>query len=109
MDDVAGDWAQGKVEFEEICQIIGARPQRTRRPTPTTAEDSASVLDASDALELSEESQSQVGTPKEWRPNPYLDEVLKTPKIPSNPGRIPIPAGVSGRDEPTPTPSPLVA
>jgi len=51
----------------------------------------------------------QVQTPKEWRPNPDLDEALKTPKIPMNPARMPIPAAVSGRDEPTPTPSPLVA
>jgi tRNA-dihydrouridine synthase 2 len=111
VDDVAGDWAQGKADFEEICRIIESRPQRTRRPTPTTpttAEDLTSALDASDAAELSEESQVQMATPKEWRPNPHLDEVLKTPKIPLNPARIPIPAAVSGRDELTPTPSPLI-
>jgi len=112
MNDVAGDWSQGKADFEEICHTIEARPQRTPRPIPTTtaiAEDSNLTLDASDAVELSEESQVQVGTPKEWRPNPYLDDVLNTPKIPTNPARIPIPAAVSGVDEPTPTPSPLVA
>ena len=113
VDDVAGDWVHGNADFEEICRIIEARPQRTLRPTPTattTPEGSTSSLDtaASDAAELSEESQVQVGTPKEWRPNPHLDEVLKTPRIPLNLARIPIPAAVSGRDEPTPTPSPLI-
>ena len=67
------------------------------------------VPDTPDIVELGEEAQEQVETPKEWRPNPYLDEVLKTPKIPTNLARMPIPAAVSGRDEPTPTPSPLIA
>lgn len=66
------------------------------------------ILGTSDAAGLAWESQMQVGTPKEWRPNPYLDEVLEAPKIPLNPARIPIPAAVSGRDEPTPSPSPLI-
>jgi len=112
MNDVAGDWSRGKAEFEEICRIIEARPQRILRPAPTataTAEESTLALDISDTAELSEESQVQAETPKEWRPNPHLDEVLKTPKIPMNPARIPIPAAVSGRDELTPTPSPLAA
>ena len=112
MDDVAGDWSQGKADFEEICRIIEARPQRIPLPTLTTtptAEESTLALDILDVAELSEESQVQAMTPKEWRPNPYLDEVLKTPKIPMNLARIPIPAAVSGRDEPTPTPSPLIA
>ena len=112
MDDVAGDWSRGKAEFEEICRIIEARSPRIPRPAPittATAEESTLALDTSDVAELSEESQVQVETPKEWRPNPHLDEVLKTPKIPMNPARIPIPAAVSGRDEPTPTPSPLIA
>jgi len=112
MDDVAGDWYQGKADFEEICRMIEARPQRVPRPTPaisTTAGEPTFVMGASDAAGLSEESQVQPETPKEWRPNPHLDEVLKTPKIPTNPARIPVPAAVSGRDEPTPTPSPLIA
>jgi len=100
MNDVAGDWSQGKADFEEICRIIEARPQRTPRPIPATT---------TIAEDLSEESQVQVGTPKEWRPNPDLDDVLKTPKLPTNPARMSIPAAVSGVDEPTPTPSPLVA
>lgn len=110
MDDVVGDWDQGKTEFEDICQIIEARPHRLPRSTSTSTaspDDSTLTLDISDAGELWE-SQTQVETPKEWRPNPDLDDVLKTPKIPSNPARIPIPAAVSGRDEPTPTPSPLI-
>lgn len=109
MNDVAGDWSQGKAEFEEICRIIQARPQRILRPTPTTPVTVESTLDTLDAVEFSEESQVQVETPKEWRPNPHLEEVLKTPKIPMNPARIPVPAAVSGRDEQTPTPSPLIA
>lgn len=109
MDDVAGDWSQGKADFEEICRIIEARPPRRTPTTADTPEESILALDTSDIAELSEESQVQVGTPKEWRPNPYLDEVLNTPKIPMNPARMPIPAAVSGRDEPTPTPSPLIA
>ena len=112
MDDVAGDWSQGKADFEEICRIVDARPRRAPRPTPTTAiitEGSTLAPDTPDIVELGEEAQEQVQTPKEWRPNPYLDEVLKTPRIPTNPTRMPIPAAVSGRDEPTPTPSPLIA
>ena len=112
VNDVAGDWAQGKADFEEICRIIETRPQRAPRPAPTattTPGGSTLALDISDTAESSEESQVQVGTPKEWRPNPDLDEVLKTPRIPLNPTRIPIPAAVSGRDEPTPSPSPLIA
>jgi len=107
MDDIAGDWSQGKAGFEEICRIIGARPQRTPPRTPIasdTPEESTLALDTCDVTELSE-----VETPKEWRPNPHWDDVLKTPKIPTNPARMPIPAAVSGRDEPTPTPSPLIA
>lgn len=109
MDDVAGDWSRGKAEFEEICRIIEARPQRIPRPTPiitATTEESTLASDTSDGAELTEEFQVQ--TPKEWRPNPDLDETLKTPKIPMNPARMPIPAAVSGRDELTPTPSSLI-
>lgn len=111
MDDVAGDWSQGKADFEEIFRIIEARPPRVPCTTPaptTTAGELILATGASDTAGLSEESQAQPETPKEWRPNPHLDEVLKTPKIPTNPARIPIPAAVSGRDEPTPTPSPLI-
>jgi len=109
-DDVAGDWSQGRADFEEICRAIEARPQRTLRPISTSAtiaEGADLTPGSSDTVEEPEEP--QVGTPKEWRPNPDLDEVLKTPKIPTNPARIPVPAAVSGIDEPTPTPSPLVA
>ena len=108
MNDVAGDWTQGKAEFEEICRIIEARPQRPSPPTlttTTTAEDPTLASDATDVVESPEGSPAQAMTPKEWRPNPELDEVLKTPRIPLNPARIPIPAAVSGRDEPTPSPS----
>lgn len=107
MADVAGDWAQGQADFEEICRTIEARPQRTPGPITTTIEDPTSALATPDPTEFSDESQAQVGTPKEWRPNPHLDDVLKTPRIPLNPARIPVPAAISGRDEPTPSPSPL--
>ena len=112
MDGVAGDWSQGKADFEEICRIVEARPRRVPRPiltTTITTDESALAPGTPDVVGLGEEIQVQAETPKEWRPNPYLDEVLKTPKIPTNPARIPIPAAVSGRDEPTPTPSPLIA
>jgi len=111
MDDVAGDWSQGKTDFEEIYRIIEARPQRVPHPTSTSTTStkySTLSLDALGAAGLLWDSRMQAETPKEWRPNPYLDDVLKTPKIPLNPARIPIPAAVSGRDEPTPTPSPLL-
>jgi len=111
MDDIAGDWSQGTAEFEEICRIIEARPHRVPRLTSTSTTftgDPALTVDDSDAVGVSWESQMQTGTPKEWRPNPYSEDVLKTPKIPLNPARIPIPAAVSGRDEPTPSPSPLI-
>ena len=109
MDDVAGDWTHGKAEFEEICRIIEARPQRVPRAISTpTATEATLALDIPNAEELPWESQVQAETPKEWRPNPYLDDVLKTPRIPLNPARMPIPAAVSGRDEPTPSPSPLI-
>jgi len=62
-----------------------------------------SVSDASDAVELLEEFQVRAETPEEWRRNPHSDEVLGAPKIPMNPERIPIPAAISGRAEPTPT------
>jgi len=104
MDEVAGDWSQGKTEFEEICRLIEARPQRTIPTATAINEDSSPALDTSEPVEL-----SQAGTPEEWRPNPDLDDVLKTPRLPTNPMRMPIPAAISGVDEPTPTPSPLVA
>ena len=111
MDDVAGDWSQGKAKFEEICRIIEARPQRVPRAISTpTATEATLALGTPDAEELPCESQAQAETPKEWRPNPYLDDVLKTPshRIPSNPAGMPIPAAVSGRDEPTPSPFPSI-
>lgn len=111
MDEVVGNWSQGKDEFEEICRTIDARPRRVpppvSTPSPTTPH-STLALDTSD-MGSPWELQAQVETPKEWRPNPCLEDVLNTPRLPLNPARTPVPAAVSGRDELTPTPSPLIA
>jgi len=112
MNNAAGDWSRGKAEFEDVFRAIAAHPQRIPRPTPitiVTAEDSTLASNTLDTVELSEEFKVQGETPKEWRPNPHLDEVLKMSNILMNPARIPIPAAVSDRDSPTPTLSPLIA
>jgi tRNA-dihydrouridine synthase 2 len=79
--DIVGSWT-GEADFAEIVEAIEARsPRRSGRIDGTT-------------------------TPLEWRPNPRMAENLRAPLFPGNERRIPVPASVSGHDEPTPTPTP---
>lgn len=92
MSDILGSQT-GEDEFREIEQAIASRPDRSHDIVNST-----SVCQGQD-----EEEDTLLSTPPE-RENPEPPS-LNAPRSPAHPLRMTIPAGVSGHDAPTPTPS----
>jgi hypothetical protein len=84
----------GEAVFASAVSAIEARPTTT-----STRRDG-------DDLNLIEVDEGGTVTPVGWRPNPSIMEILNAPLMPQNELRMYVPAGVSGKDEVSPTGTP---
>jgi len=101
VDDIVGGAWTGEEEFAEIVRAIEARPSRNRNTDLLVAIATPRAVTDTDTPVV-----EGTHTPLDARPNPELEDPLRAPLGPANERRMYIPAGVSGHDELTPTPTP---
>ncbi|KAI0053475.1 FMN-linked oxidoreductase [Auriscalpium vulgare] len=104
LDDVISGWT-GAEEFRAIEEAIARRASGPPLVMPAELAPSAHAT----TPDAEPEQPRVLDTPAEWRGNPDRSVVHDAPLLPTNERRATVPAGVSGHDEATPTPAPLVS